>query len=275
MEGEEARVRLLAAGSISKGRRTIVTALPLEQIRPNPDQPRRHFDEESLRELAESIRERGVLQPVIVKREPEGPFLLLAGERRYRAAKMAGLTVIPAMVRDDHPLEVAMIENLQREDLTPLEEALGIAALIREQGYTHAEVADLLHKSRPQVSNTLALTRLPQAIQDEYNADPTISRDILISVARQGDEAAMLALWRRAKLERLSVKSFRDHLEPKTALEPEVRQAINAARRLGRKLAQLPPVIADEPRARLERTLRRLRGRIERFLSKDGAGRSS
>jgi ParB family transcriptional regulator, chromosome partitioning protein len=263
----------MAAGSVVKGRRTLVTALGLEQIRPNAAQPRRHFDEDSLRELAESIRERGLLQPVIVKREADGAFLLLAGERRYRAAKMAGLVAIPAMVRDDHPLEIAMIENLQREDLTPLEEALGIAALIREQGCTHAEIADLLHKSRPHVSNTLALTRLPQSIQDEYNADPSTSRGILISVARQKDEEAMLALWRRVKLERLSVKSFRHKLEPKADVEPDVRQAINAARRLGRKLAALPPEIAGEPRARLARTLRRLRRKIEQFLAENGGGR--
>lgn len=180
---------------------------------------------------------------------------------------MAGLTAIPALVRDDHPLEIAMIENLQREDLTPLEEALGIAALIQAQGYTHAEVADLLHKSRPHVSNTLALTRLPRAIQDEYNADPTVSRDILISVARQKDEEAMLALWQRARLQRLSVKSFREGIAPPTDIEPQVRQAINAARRLGRKLAALPERISEDPRSRLKRTLRRLRKKIERFLA--------
>jgi len=269
-EVQEAPLRLIAAGSVTGGRRTLVTALALDQIRPNPEQPRRHFDPQSLEELAHSIRERGVLQPVIVKREAgsEG-YLLLAGERRYRASRMAGLAYIPALVRDDHPLEIAMIENLQREDLTPLEEALGIAALIAAQGYTHAEVADLIHKSRPHVSNTLALTRLPREIQDEYNADPRVSRDILISVARQKDEESMLALWRRAKLERLSVKSFREEIAPKTDAEPEVRQAINAARRLGRKLAALPERLGEEPRARLERTLRRLRRKIEAVLSID------
>jgi ParB family transcriptional regulator, chromosome partitioning protein len=266
MEAEEGRVRLLAAGSIAKGRRTLVTALPLEQIRPNPEQPRRYFDEQSLAELAESIRERGLLQPVIVKREADGQYLLLAGERRYRASRMAGLAAIPALVRDDHPLEIAMIENLQREDLTPLEEALGLAALIEAQGYTHAEVADLIHKSRPHVSNTLALTRLPRSIQDEYSADPSVSRDILISVARQKDEEGMLALWRRAKLERLSVKSFREGLAPPGDIEPSVRQAINAARRLGRRLAGLPVEIPTESRERLGRTLRRLRRKVERFL---------
>jgi ParB family chromosome partitioning protein len=266
-EAQEVPLRLIAAGSITGGRRTLITALPLDQIRPNPEQPRRHFDPQSLAELAESIRERGVLQPVIVKRDGDGSYLLLAGERRYRASKMVGLPAIPAMVRDDHPLEIAMIENLQREDLTPLEEALGIASLIAAQGYTHAEVADMLHKSRPHVSNTLALTRLPVSIQEEYSADPSVSRDILISVARQKDEESMLALWRRAKLEGLSVKSFREKVAPKTDVEPEVRQTINAARRLGRKLAALPEQIADQPRRRLERTLRRLRKKIEAVLS--------
>ena len=271
----ESPIRLMAAGSVVKGRRTLITALPLDDIRPNPEQPRRHFDVQALGELAESIRRLGVMQPVIVKREADGRYLLVAGERRYRASRIAGLTVIPALVRDDHPLEIAMIENLQREDLTPLEEALGIAALITAQGYTHAEVADLLHKSRPHVSNTLALTRLPKAIQDEYNADPSISRDILISVARQKDEDAMLALWHRARLARLSVKSFREEIAPRTDVEPEVRQTINAARRLGRKLAALPERIADEPRTRLERTLRRLRKKIERILSDRGASPGS
>jgi ParB family transcriptional regulator, chromosome partitioning protein len=268
MEADRGRVRVLAAGSISAGRRTLVTALPLERIRPNPEQPRRHFDERSLAELAESIRERGLLQPVIVRREADGSYLLLAGERRYRASRIAGLTAIPALVRDDHPLEIAMIENLQREDLTPLEEALGIAALIETQGYTHAEVADLIHKSRPHVSNTLALTRLPASIREEYSADPSVSRDILISVARQKDEEAMLALWRRVKLERLSVKSFREELSPLDDVEPAVRQAINAARRLGRRLAALPTEIPHEPRERLTRTLRRLRRKVERFLDR-------
>ena len=270
MEAERAQVRLIAAGIVVGRRRTLITSLALEQIRPNPNQPRRYFDEESLAELAESIRERGLLQPVIVRREEDGGYLLLAGERRYRGSRMAGLTAIPALIRDDNPLEIAMIENLQREDLTPLEEALGISALIKEQGYTHAEIASILHKSRPHVTNTLALMRLPKEIQEEYNADPTVSRDILISVARQKDEQEMLSLWRRVKFERLSVKNFRSEIAASTDLDPAVRQAINAARRLGRKLAALPDRLPEEPRRRLERTLRRLRKKVETFLSGDG-----
>lgn len=267
MQAQEAGARLIAAGSISGRRRTLITALPLGEIHPNPNQPRRHFDEQALAELADSIRERGLLQPVIVKREPAGGYLLLAGERRYRASQMAGLPAIPAIVRDDDPLEIAMIENLQRENLTPLEEALGIQALIDQRGYTHADVATLIHKSRPHVSNTLALTRLPQAIRDEYNVDPSVSRDILITVARQKDEKAMLSMWRRVRLERLSVKSFRDHVAPRVDVEPRVRQTITAARRLGRKLADLPDHIPSEARQRLGRTLRRLRRRIDAVLA--------
>ena len=266
MQAEEAEVRLLAAGSISGKRRTVITSLPLDRIEPNPEQPRRHFDEERLRELSESIRDRGLIQPIVVRAQPNGTYLLIAGERRYRASRMAGLAAIPAIVRDDDPLEVALIENLQREDLTPLEEALGISALIREHAYTHADVASLLHKSRPHVTNTLALTKLPETIQKEYSAEPSVSRDILITIARQTDEEAMLAMWRRAKLERLSVKEFRREVTPKENVGPEVRHAINAARRLGRRLAALPGELPAEPRARLQRTLRRLRKRIETFL---------
>jgi ParB family chromosome partitioning protein len=266
IEGAERGARLIAAGSISGKRRTLITALPLERIRPNPDQPRRYFDEQSLQELAASIRERGILQPVIVRPSGDGSYMLLAGERRFRASHIAGLTSIPALVRDDNPLEIAMIENLQRENLTPLEEALGISALIHEHGYTHADVATIVHKSRPHVTNTLALTRLPQSIREEYSADPSVSRDILISVARQKDEESMLVMWRRVKLERLSVKKFRAEIAPEGDLEPQVRQTINAARRLGRRLEALPAGIAGEARARLTRSLRRVRKKIEAFL---------
>lgn len=265
----EQPIRLLAAGNVSGGRRTLVTLLPLERIRPNPDQPRRFFDPVSLAELSASIRERGLLQPVIVKRESADGFLLLAGERRYRASKMAGLTSIPALVRDDDPAAVALLENLQREDLTPLESALAIAALIEEKGLTHADVAGLIHKSRPYVSNTLALMRLPQEIRDEYNADPTIPRDILISVARQKDEPAMRALWHRVKLGRLSVKEFREETAPEEQnLEPSVSKAIRTARRLARLLADLPSELPEDLGGRLTRTLRRLRKRIDTTLAR-------
>lgn len=270
MEEQQPTMRLIAAGNVSAGRRTLVTLLPLGRIRPNPEQPRKYFDAAALAELAASIRERGLLQPVIVRREEDGGYLLLAGERRYRASHLAGLEAIPALVRDDDPATVALLENLQREDLTPLEAALAISALIEEKGLTHQDVAGLIHKSRPYVSNTLALTRLPKAIREEYSSDPSIPRDILISVARQKDEEAMLALWQRVKLGRLSVKEFREETAPERQnAEPSVRKAIRTARRLGRLLAELPAELPEELDGRLVRTLRRLRKRIDGMLARE------
>src|SRR5690606_20584823 len=130
-----------------------------------------------------SISQHGILQPVIVKRDGDG-FMIMAGERRYRAARLAGLTVIPALVRNDDPLEIAIIENLQRENLSPLEEAEGLGALIDQYGYTHEALAEVIGKSRPYVSNTLALRRLPDEIKREVHAQPDVSREILISLAR-------------------------------------------------------------------------------------------
>jgi ParB family chromosome partitioning protein len=137
----------------------------VELIAPNPNQPRRHFDEEGLQALAESLRERGVLQPVLVRPVLGGTFELVAGERRWRAAKLAGLERIPALVqeRDDAAsLEVAIIENMAREDLNPIEEARAVAALVEELGLTREDVGRRVGRSRVAVSNLLRLLDLPE-----------------------------------------------------------------------------------------------------------------
>ena len=138
--------------------------LPLEMIVANPSQPRRAFDEEGLVALARSIRERGVLQPVLVRPLPGGTYELIAGERRWRAAQIAGLTSVPAMVRPDDDaasLELALIENMAREDLNPLEEARACAALVEDLGLTRDEVGRRVGRSRVAVSNLLRLLELP------------------------------------------------------------------------------------------------------------------
>ena len=141
--------------------------LPVEEIRANPEQPRSRFGEEALEEMASSIKEVGVLQPVVVRFGEDG-YQLVAGERRWRAAKKAGLSTIPAVVRGqtaDPTLIEALVENVQREDLTPLEEAHAYRHLLEEYGMTQEEVADRVGKSRPSVSNTLRLLQLPPEIQ--------------------------------------------------------------------------------------------------------------
>ncbi len=145
----------------------VVRQIPVDRIRPNPNQPRKTFDAETLEELKASILEHGVLVPILV-RELEDGYELIAGERRWRASAAAQRTTIPAIVRPStsrESLEVAIIENLQREDLNPLEEAAGIAQLIEAHDFTQEQVAQRLGKSRPAVTNALRLLTLPEAIK--------------------------------------------------------------------------------------------------------------
>ena len=144
-----------------------VRMLPIRLIDPNRDQPRRSFDEDALRELAASIEAVGVIQPIIVAEVGER-YSIIAGERRYRASRMVGLDEIPAIVRnwdEQHRLEAALIENLQRDDLNPIEEALGVKRLMEESSLTQEKVAERLGKSRPAVANLLRLLTLEESVQ--------------------------------------------------------------------------------------------------------------
>lgn len=143
--------------------------LPLSEIIPNKDQPRKTFDETTLAELSESIKQHGVLQPLLVRPLPGGGYQLVAGERRWRACRMAGVREVPVVVKeltDTETMEIAIIENLQREDLNPIEEAEGLQALVDKCGLTQEEVAASVGKSRPAIANSLRLLRLPQEVRD-------------------------------------------------------------------------------------------------------------
>jgi len=161
---------LLSGGDGDAGLETHagVEYVPISQLRPNPNQPRKDFNPDSLAELAQSIKQKGIIQPVLVEDTGDG-FLIIAGERRYRAAQMAGLTEIPVLVRefsDDDKLEIALIENLQREDLNPIEEAIAYKRLLDEKGLNQDEVADRVGKNRSTVANSLRLLKLPQDMQN-------------------------------------------------------------------------------------------------------------
>lgn len=144
-------------------------AVKIADIEPNRDQPRKEFDSEALSELADSIAQHGVLQPLLLRPMLSGGYRIVAGERRWRAARMAGLTEVPAVIRemtDSEEMLFALIENLQREDLTPLEEARGYRTLIEAQDLTQEEVSQAVGKSRPSVTNALRLLNLPDDIQE-------------------------------------------------------------------------------------------------------------
>jgi ParB family chromosome partitioning protein len=170
--GKGLSVLLEDAGKESKSRGESPTTsqeeLPLESIRPNPNQPRKSFDEEALNELAMSIKSIGLVQPITVREVEEGHYEIIAGERRYRAAGMAGLTTIPAYIRtveDRSVLEMALIENIQREDLNPIEEALGYQRLIDECDLTQDALSKRVGKSRASIANYLRMLHLPAPVQ--------------------------------------------------------------------------------------------------------------
>ena len=138
--------------------------LPITEIEPNRDQPRKHFDDEALQELCDSIKIHGVIQPLVVRPISDGGYQLIAGERRWRAARMAGLTEVPVVIREmqeSETMEIALIENLQREDLNPIEEAEGFRVLMDNYSLTQQEAAERVGKSRPAVANTMRLLALP------------------------------------------------------------------------------------------------------------------
>ncbi len=193
--------------------------LPIDAIVPNPNQPRVHFDEESLNDLSASIREIGVLQPVLV-RPVGGGYELLAGERRWRAARRAGLAVIPAVVRTTDDLgavERALVENLHRQDLTALEEAAAYQQLIEDFGFTHEQVAQRVGKSRSAVTNTLRLLTLPASIQ-HLLADGRLSAGHAKALLGTPDRAFQEQLARRAAAEGWPVRAVEEAVRDRSSL---------------------------------------------------------
>ncbi len=159
---------LQATEPVSDGVKDAVVSLKINDISPNENQPRKFFNQDKLKELADSIRENGIIQPIIVCRNTRG-YRIVAGERRWRAARMAGLAEVPAIIRELTAVEVlqqALIENIQRQDLNPLEEAAALKRLIQEHRMTQEKLAQVVGRSRPAIANTIRLLQLPEDIQD-------------------------------------------------------------------------------------------------------------
>lgn len=185
--------------------------LPLDQIQQNPDQPRKAFDAEKLQELAASFIEVGQLTPILVKPTGDaGRYLLVAGERRFRAAKLAGFDHLKAIITNGDPEELALIENLQREDLTPIEEATGLARLAKTKAYTQEQLAKVMGRSRRAVGESLALLDLPAFIKADLGRTSAIAtKSQLLQVVREKNADKQLALWAALKDGSLSVRAAR------------------------------------------------------------------
>ena len=199
------------ADPVTQAVEAVYAELPVDEIAPNPRQPRTVFDEEALAELVHSIREIGLLQPVVVRRVGDG-YELVAGERRLRASREAGLTHIPAIVRqtdDDDLLRDALLENLHRADLNALEEAAAYQQLLSDFGCTQDELARRIGRSRPQVTNTLRLLRLP----------PDVQRRVAAGVLSAGHARALLSLDDTADMEALATRIVAEGLSVRTVEE--------------------------------------------------------
>ena len=236
-----------------------VVTLRLSEIEPNRDQPRKIFSEEALNELADSIREHGVLQPLLVRPLPGGSYQLVAGERRWRASRMAGLQEVPVVIREmdeEQAMEIALIENLQREDLNAIEEATGYKQLMERYGMTQEQVAKRVGKSRPAIANALRLLNLPQKVMDmvgEGEVSPGHARALLAF----DDQDRIVEIAQKVKTGKYSVRDIermaknQDEKKEKAAKAPEepawggksaflTEREIAMSREMGRKVRIIP-----------------------------------
>jgi ParB family chromosome partitioning protein len=238
--------------------------IPTSSISPNPQQPREHFDEETLAALAESIREVGVLQPVLVRERGEG-YELIAGERRWRAARRVGLQTVPAIIRhadDAAVLQQSIVENVQREELNPLEEAAAYQQLIEDFSLTHDEVANRVGKSRVTVTNMLRLLQLPPAIQ-RYVKDGSLRMGHARALLGTPDRAFQEQLARRAVKEDLSVRDVEEAIRSRTDT-PVTRSSERAAPKLRPPgLLELEELLGDYLETRVQITMGPRHGKVQ------------
>jgi ParB family chromosome partitioning protein len=195
---------------LSRGNRPIGKIIEIDRIQPNPDQPRTEIGD--LTELSASIKEKGVLEPLLVLADGDGSYMIIAGERRWRASRLAGLTEVPCVVVDTDEkgvAEIALIENLQRKDLNIWEEADGLKALADKFGYTQEQIAQKISKSRTTVTELMTVAGLPQNIRDQCREKNIGSKSMLLEIARQFDDEAMMKLLESLgndKLDRETIK---------------------------------------------------------------------
>ena len=212
-----------------------IQEIPVGELDTNPDQPRQTFDDESIAQLADSIRDQGVLQPLLVVPTDNGRYRIVAGERRYRAARVAGLETLPCIVKDIDvitQMEIALIENLQREDLNPMEAARGIQALMKQCGYTQEKVSARLGKSRPAVANLLRLLTLPEEVTEMVRLGLISAGHARVIAGVSGTEE-QIRLAKKASDEGMSVRQL------------EQTAAASKAKKKKRKAAPLPAELGE------------------------------
>ena len=251
----------LMGGASLQGQEAGSLSLPISQVEASLKQPRKYFDEESLADLAESIRLHGILQPIVVRRLASGYYQIISGERRWRAARMANLSEVPVLIieaDDRKAMELGLIENLQREDLNPMEEALGYQTLIKEHGLTQEEAATRVGRSRPAVANALRLLALPEEIAALVEGGK-LSGGHARALLAVKDKQAQWSLAQRIISEELSVRQVEAAVKQldkppkeKPAPSQEVDYIAEAEKSLGSRLGRKIHIVNGKKKGRLE-----------------------
>lgn len=243
--------------------RSGLAEIPVDRLRANPEQPRRRFDETALGELADSVRRHGVLQPLLVSEGPDGGYVVIAGERRWRAARAAGLATVPAVIRErlgaKDELALALVENLQRRDLSPLEEARAFEHLRSEHGLSQAEIAEQVGRDRSTIANALRLLKLPDGVQELVEAG-ALSAGHGRAILALPDDAARLQWAERAARDGLSVREVE-------RLVADLRDTETKRPRQRARKAKDPNLVAAEERLSLH-----LGAKVEIRTRADGRG---
>jgi ParB family chromosome partitioning protein len=238
--------------------------VPVDNIKPNPDQPRSRFDDVALDELAASITEVGVLQPVVLSRTEDGSLYLIAGERRWRAARKAGLATIPAVVRGatgDTTLVEALVENVQRQDLTPLEEAHAYKQLLENTGMNQDQIAERVGKSRPAVSNTLRLLQLPGPVQRLVDSGALTAGHARALLGLQ-DEKYAVYLAEKASGDGWSVRQIEDAVRDRREMEqPPAARKVKELRPV--EIIELEKRLSDRLGSKVKINYRNQKGKVE------------
>ncbi|MBF0414916.1 MAG: ParB/RepB/Spo0J family partition protein [Magnetococcales bacterium] len=215
---------LLGEEGMGTGRVREMATLPVNRIVANKDQPRRYFDEEKLMELANSLKEKGMLQPVLVRKLEDGTYQIIAGERRWRAAQIAGMEEIPFIekdLNDAETLEISLLENIQREDLNPVEQARAFERLVTEYHYSHKQIGDSVGKSRMAVSNSLRLLKLPPAILQRLEQGEISSGHARALLMRSDDDVFLAEIVEKIIKDNLSVREVERMMGQSAHFEPE------------------------------------------------------
>jgi|GEM_PF-801471 len=246
--------------------------IDITHILPNPDQPRKTFDEQSLRELADSIQQHGMLQPITVirKEDDQDRYILVAGERRFRAHQLLGKPKVLGIVLTSGNIdELAIIENLQREDLNPIEEAEALAKLMYRYQYTQEALGKVVGKAQATISNILNLNKLPDKIKQEYStSNNKVSKSLLMEIARHENHSEQLKFWEAVKLGNATVRAAREAKKEKIQvrlIQPPIKQTIAAGALFANRLEKIDAAdLFDDTEC--ENEIIRLRDRINQQI---------